>query len=154
MDGFTATRQLRLRGLKTPIIALTAHAMKGFEEEIMAVGFSGYLTKPIDIDEMIHKLADLLRARSVDADHSETQVERAVNDVEANATPVAETPLVSRLVASNPRFQPIVEKFVRRLAGSARCHVKGLGGKKFRGASKPGALAQGRRRNRRVRCLH
>jgi len=115
MDGFTATRQLRLRGLKTPIIALTAHAMKGFEEEIMAVGFSGYLTKPIDIDEMIQKLADLLRARSVDADDSETQVERAVTDVEPSAAPAAETPLVSRLVASNPRFRPIVEKFVRRL---------------------------------------
>jgi HPt (histidine-containing phosphotransfer) domain-containing protein len=115
MDGFTATRQLRLRGLKTPIIALTAHAMKGFEEEIMAVGFSGYLTKPIDIDEMIQKLADLLRARSVDADDSETQLERAVTDVEPSAAPAAETPLVSRLVASNPRFRPIVEKFVRRL---------------------------------------
>jgi PAS domain S-box-containing protein len=115
MDGFTATRQLRLRGLKTPIIALTAHAMKGFEEEIMAVGFSGYLTKPIDIDAMIHKLADLLRARSLDADHSETQLETVI-DAEVEATPpAAEAPLVSRLAANNPRFRPIVEKFVRRL---------------------------------------
>jgi CheY-like chemotaxis protein/HPt (histidine-containing phosphotransfer) domain-containing protein len=117
MDGFTATRQLRLHGLKTPIIALTAHAMKGFEEEIMAVGFSGYLTKPIDIDAMIHKLADLLRARTLD-EPQENQIESPVIDaMEAELTPtVVETPLVSRLATNNPRFRPIVEKFVRRLA--------------------------------------
>lgn len=118
MDGFTATRQLRLRGLKMPIIALTAHAMKGFEKEIMAVGFSGYLTKPIDIDAMIHKLADLLRARSVDADKSEVQIEPVITtNIEIASNHVAvELPLISRLAANNPRFRPIVEKFVRRLA--------------------------------------
>jgi PAS domain S-box-containing protein len=116
MDGFTATRQLRMRGLKAPIIALTAHAMKGFEEEIMAVGFSGYLTKPIDIDAMIHKLAEILRARSLEADHKEKAAEPTRNDVEPESkTIIDEPPLVSRL-AHNPRFQPIVEKFVSRLA--------------------------------------
>jgi CheY-like chemotaxis protein/HPt (histidine-containing phosphotransfer) domain-containing protein len=117
MDGFTATRQLRLRGLKTPIIALTAHAMKGFEEEIMAVGFSGYVTKPIDIDAMIHKLAELLRARSLDADYSEAQVETVPDGGVVKAAVLAtEAPLVSRLAANNPRFRPIVEKFARRLS--------------------------------------
>jgi len=113
MDGFTATRQLRLRGLKTPIIALTAHAMKGFEEEIMAVGFSGYLTKPIDIDSMIQKLADLLRARSLESAGAETPVQSAAAVHEESAD---EAPLVSRLAANNARFRPIVEKFARRLA--------------------------------------
>jgi PAS domain S-box-containing protein len=117
MDGFTATRQLRLRGLNTPIIALTAHAMKGFEEEIMSVGFSGYLTKPIDIDAMIQKLAGLLRARSLDAGPAEKHVEPIITDTELESKPaVVEPPLVSRLAANNPRFRPIVEKFVRRLA--------------------------------------
>jgi PAS domain S-box-containing protein len=118
MDGLTATRQLRLRGLKIPIVALTAHAMKGFEAEIMAVGFSGYLTKPIDIDAMIQKLADLLRARSLEADTGETRTEPlAVGPAEVKEPqPALATPLVSRLAANNPRFRPIVEKFVRRLA--------------------------------------
>jgi CheY-like chemotaxis protein/HPt (histidine-containing phosphotransfer) domain-containing protein len=116
MDGFTATRQLRTRGLKTPIIALTAHAMKGFEEEIMAVGFSGYLTKPIDIDAMIHKLAEILRARSLEAEHTKQAVEPTARDTDIETKTVDdEPPLVSRL-AHNPRFRPIVEKFVSRLA--------------------------------------
>jgi HPt (histidine-containing phosphotransfer) domain-containing protein len=114
MDGFTATRQLRLSGLKMPIIALTAHAMKGFEEEIMAVGFSGYLTKPIDIDAMIHNLAELLRAHSLEGIGAETPIQPTAADYEEPA--VVEAPLVSRLAANNPRFRPIVEKFVRRLA--------------------------------------
>jgi PAS domain S-box-containing protein len=117
MDGLTATRQLRMRGITTPIIALTAHAMKGFEEEIIAVGFSGYLTKPIDIDAMIHKLAELLRASSLEADHSKETVEMTVShaSLKATAALAGAPPLVSRL-ADNPRFRPIVEKFVGRLA--------------------------------------
>ncbi|MBI2227662.1 MAG: response regulator [Deltaproteobacteria bacterium] len=132
MDGFTATRQLRLRGLKTPIIALTAHAMKGFEEQIMSMGFSGYLVKPIDIDAMIHKLADLLRARSLDSDHSEKHVEAAVIDAEPKAKPApAEPPLVSRLAANNPRFRPIVEKFARRLTDQLEAMSKAWNDRDF-----------------------
>jgi HPt (histidine-containing phosphotransfer) domain-containing protein len=116
MDGFTATRQLRLHGLKSPIIALTAHAMRGFEQEILAVGFSGYITKPIDIDTMIQKLADLLRARSLDSESSKVETD-SVNDTSRQATQTEpETPIVSRLALDNPRFRPIVEKFVRRLS--------------------------------------
>ena len=132
MDGFTATRQLRLRGLKTPIIALTAHAMKGFEEQIMSMGFSGYLTKPIDIDAMIHKLADLLRARSLDSDHSGKHVEAAVIDAEPKATPApAEPPLVSRLAANNPRFRPIVVKFAHRLTDQLEAMSKAWNDRNF-----------------------
>jgi PAS domain S-box-containing protein len=60
MDGYTATKLLRSRGVKLPIIALTAHAMKGFEQEIMAAGCTGYVTKPIDIDILLGTLAEKL----------------------------------------------------------------------------------------------
>jgi PAS domain S-box-containing protein len=143
MDGFTATRQLRLRGVTTPIIALTAHAMKGFEEEIMAVGFSGYLTKPIDIDAMIHKLADLLRARSVETDASEPQDNILTLDAKATRPETDEAPLVSRLAKNNPRFQPIVEKFVRRLADQLDAMSKAWTGRDFDGLASLGHWLKG-----------
>jgi signal transduction histidine kinase/ActR/RegA family two-component response regulator len=53
MDGMVATaqiRQLEQGGLtRTPIIALTAHAMPGDQDRCMAAGMDGYVTKPISI---------------------------------------------------------------------------------------------------------
>ncbi|OUS03289.1 hypothetical protein A9Q81_07875 [Gammaproteobacteria bacterium 42_54_T18] len=57
MDGFEATRQMRRfeheKSLaKTPIIALTAHAMKEYKEKFYEVGMDAYLVKPITLDRL------------------------------------------------------------------------------------------------------
>jgi two-component system, sensor histidine kinase and response regulator len=60
MDGFEATRILRsheLAGEHVPIIAMTAHAMKGDRERCLAAGMDDYVSKPIEPGELFAALA-------------------------------------------------------------------------------------------------
>lgn len=61
MNGVEALEQIRSEeqatGLRTPIIALTADALKGVEEQLKKAGFDGYLTKPLKIKDLAGELA-------------------------------------------------------------------------------------------------
>jgi signal transduction histidine kinase/DNA-binding response OmpR family regulator len=64
MDGLTATRNIRGREKKTgfhiPIVAMTAHAMKGDKERCLEAGMDGYISKPVsskEIEDMISTIA-------------------------------------------------------------------------------------------------
>ena len=55
MDGVAALGQLKGRPsmAKIPVVALTAFAMKDDQQRLRAVGFDGYLVKPINIRELL-----------------------------------------------------------------------------------------------------
>jgi CheY-like chemotaxis protein len=58
MNGLDATRSIRQKGFKTPVIAITANALKGDREQCLEAGCDDYLPKPIDkydLEEMIQK---------------------------------------------------------------------------------------------------
>jgi len=60
-NGLDAARELRARGIQTPIIALTANAMKGDRERCLQAGCNGYLTKPVDRSKLIEALRQYLK---------------------------------------------------------------------------------------------
>jgi PAS domain S-box-containing protein len=64
MDGFAATNAIRswekAAGTHIPIMAMTAHAMKGDRERCLAAGMDGYTSKPIRIRELEQAIAQLI----------------------------------------------------------------------------------------------
>lgn len=62
MDGFEVTRILKTMDdfRDIPIVALTAHAMKGDCEKALAAGCAGYITKPINIREFNEQIKQFL----------------------------------------------------------------------------------------------
>ncbi len=64
MEGNVATANLRASGYVKPIIALTAHAMRGEKEKSIAAGFSDYVTKPVNRRALILTLQQHIRKSS------------------------------------------------------------------------------------------
>jgi len=66
MDGFEATAAIRemeqTKGGHLPIIAMTAHALKGDRERCLAAGMDGYIAKPIHVDELLKEIESVAAA--------------------------------------------------------------------------------------------
>ena len=111
MDGITAVGLMRKNGIDAPIIALTANAMKGVEQECTAAGYSGYQSKPLDLELLIETLARLLHISPTDRN----AVTETTECAEGTANPSDEDwPLISRL-SDNSRYHPIIRIFAERL---------------------------------------
>ncbi len=61
-DGYQALRMIRGhdRLQKLPVIAVTAQAMKGDKEKCLEAGADDYISKPIDVDRLMERLAHFL----------------------------------------------------------------------------------------------
>jgi CheY-like chemotaxis protein len=63
LDGVETTRAIRAtatnQNSKVPIVALTAHAMKGDRERFISAGMDDYLAKPVEMDSLVEVLLRL-----------------------------------------------------------------------------------------------
>ena len=98
MDGYTASTRLREEGITTPIIALTASAMVKDRERCLAAGCSDYLTKPVDIDELVEHASRWMNTP-------------ASTEHQAADTP----PLVTSLPMDDPELRAIVLSYIESL---------------------------------------
>ena len=65
MDGYAVAKKLKsLEEFRdVPIVALTAHAMKGDREKVIVAGFEGYISKPINVREFPDQVRSYLRGK-------------------------------------------------------------------------------------------
>jgi PAS domain S-box-containing protein len=118
MDGFEATKQIRqweTDGQHTPIIALTAHAMKGDRELCLEAGMDDYLPKPIDPQEMFKKIGDWadkysLSARLTASGRGTGQLPTLAQG--APPTQIPDVPPPVNLQAAMPRFSGSLSLYI------------------------------------------
>jgi signal transduction histidine kinase/DNA-binding response OmpR family regulator/HPt (histidine-containing phosphotransfer) domain-containing protein len=130
MDGYETTRAIRQleEGKRhIPIVALTAHAMKGAEEKCRAAGMDDYLTKPIDrakletcLDQLLPStgstgLSLAMKETSIGADNAVESVAEAGGSErapESLGTPVDWAALVESLDGDEGFARELVEAFI------------------------------------------
>jgi signal transduction histidine kinase/DNA-binding response OmpR family regulator/HPt (histidine-containing phosphotransfer) domain-containing protein len=129
MDGFETTLRIREQerstGRHVPIIAMTAHAMKGDRERCLQTGMDGYVSKPVDARALHDALVSLSPA--------EARAHRSVSSTEASALSArgpAEYPapeisqidtsarvfdpemLIARIGQRDDRLRPLIQTFL------------------------------------------
>ena len=92
MDGFETTESIRKmhqgNALHTPIIAVTANAMKGDREKCIAAGMDDYLSKPVDPNALQQTLQKWVRYEELDLSSAESSIPTSSENIQ-NQDPVS-----------------------------------------------------------------
>jgi CheY-like chemotaxis protein len=77
MDGFTATLQLRGKGYRGPIIALTANAMERDRGKCLTAGCNDFVTKPINMEKLFKAIGKYLKVEKVTKETTQAETASA-----------------------------------------------------------------------------
>jgi PAS domain S-box-containing protein len=117
MDGYEATAAIREKekaaGTRIPIIAMTAHSMKGDKEKCLDAGMDSYLSKPIKSKELLHMI-DTVIAQTPSG--NELALESSPALVHASGAPIIDREeLLARVDGDAALLQDIVSLFLADL---------------------------------------
>jgi two-component system, cell cycle response regulator DivK len=108
MDGWEMLHNLQsnVRTKDIPVIALTAHAMKGDRERAVSVGFHYYLTKPLSPITFLKDLTKLFANQPAPPTKNQTETEQ-IPTVEAVPAAKTEQPASPQGVTATPQAPPV-----------------------------------------------
>ena len=139
MDGFELTRQIRAeeetrKGERTPIVALTANALKGEADRCIAAGMDGYLTKPLTLDRLREEVTRWIGTRPAPdsdevADKSDVAVDRTVVAQMFGDNPAA----IAKVLG---RFRQAGAKLVKEIGGATKLDQRRELAHKLKGAAR------------------
>jgi CheY-like chemotaxis protein/HPt (histidine-containing phosphotransfer) domain-containing protein len=122
MDGHELARRLRAaeahRGVRTPIVAVTANAMKGEEERCLASGMDAYLVKPVSLERLRATLERWLPVQTESSvDHPDQKEPTAAIDWNLLGTWLGEDATINALLA---KFRETTIEAEREIHAAAR----------------------------------
>jgi CheY-like chemotaxis protein/HPt (histidine-containing phosphotransfer) domain-containing protein len=122
MDGHELARRLRAaeadRGVRTPIVAVTANAMKGEEERCLASGMDAYLVKPVSLERLRATLERWLPVQAESSvDHPDQKEPTAAIDRNVLGAWLGEDATINALLA---KFRETTIEAEREIHAAAR----------------------------------
>jgi CheY-like chemotaxis protein len=123
MDGYAATTALRQKGLKIPIVALTAHAMAEDRARCLASGCTDYLSKPIDEETLLKTVNQHLESNPSPAPNGTAAAGVPASPPSGSGAVTTTADVSTRIkssLAGNARMMKIIPEFVDGLPGEVR----------------------------------
>lgn len=123
MDGLTATKRIRedKRKDNLPIIAMTAHALKGEKEKSLAAGMNDHITKPID--PIVLYKALIKYVKGIDVNHNNAPVKTETRfSLEVEGLDVKEG--LNRIGGKVDSYKKLLETFIRNYENTSEVVLK------------------------------